>query len=74
MLTVQKIDEAAAALEDEDGVPEGERDRFSTAVAQAYSLAVSSDSGAEREQARERMDPDVRKWFDLLVERVDRSG
>ncbi len=75
MLTVQKIDEAAASLEDEDGVPDPERGRFSSAVAQAYSLAVARDADAGRmKQARDDMDPDVRKWFDLLLERVERSA
>jgi hypothetical protein len=75
MLTVEKIDEAAASLEDEDGVPDPERGRFSSAVAQAYSLAVARDGGARRlEQAREDMDPQVRKWFDLLLERVERTN
>jgi hypothetical protein len=75
MLTVQKIDEAAASLEDEEGVPDPERDRFSSAVAQAYSLAVAADADARRlRQAREDMDPQVRKWFDRLLERVERSA
>jgi hypothetical protein len=75
MLTVEKIDEAAASLEDEEGVPDPERDRFSSAVAQAYSLTVASGAGAHRlRQAREGMDPQVRKWFDRLLERVERSA
>jgi hypothetical protein len=74
MLTVEKIDEAAASLEDEEGVPDPERDRFSSAVAQAYSLAVVSGGAANPlRQAREQMDPQVRKWFDRLLERVERS-
>jgi hypothetical protein len=74
MLTVQAIDAAAAALEDEEGVPAQERGEFSNAVAHAYNLAVEADPAV-----RERLlgdlhavDPLMRKWFERLMERVDR--
>jgi hypothetical protein len=76
MLTVQQIDEAAASLEDEEGVPGPEQRGFSSAVAHAYSLAVVTDPVARRrlERAREDMDPLMQKWFDRLMERVERSS
>ena len=76
MLTVQKIDEAAASLEDEEGVPVPEQGEFSSAVAHAYSLAVVTDPTARRrlEQARDDMDEATRKWFDRLMERVESAS
>jgi hypothetical protein len=72
MLTVQTIDAAAAAIEDEEGVPSQERGEFSNAVAHAYNLAVETDPGVRRrlEDDRDLMNPLMRKWFDKLVERA----
>jgi hypothetical protein len=74
MLTVEAIDAAAAALEDEEGVPNQERGEFSNAVAHAYNLAVERDPAVRErlEHDRDLMDPMMRKWFDRLMERVER--
>jgi hypothetical protein len=74
MLTVQSIDAAAAALEDEEGVPAQERGEFSNAVAHAYNLAVEGDPAVRKRLMSDLnvVDPLMRKWFERLLERADR--
>ena len=74
MLTVQAIDAAAAALEDEEGIPAQELGEFSNAVAHAYNLAVERDPAVRERLVSDlsAVDPLMRKWFERLMDRVDR--